>query len=181
MDDEIEAVEFINDQIKNSRAYVMNVDPSEVEIDSSPLKGSSVAHEFRYCALEFHYFWQKKITYFRRYYGKEGQVAVRDFPCFCNSCLCEDYNSCERSETVGPWIYHTLVSKGSRPQKNVRYRGGVQRAPNAKVPEEIIGSRLFEGMYQYEVQWVGEDAPTWHAADTLPFSELIDEYEAKRM
>lgn len=48
VDDENEAVEFIEREISNSHAVLMEVHADEVETDSTPLKGSSKAHEYRY-------------------------------------------------------------------------------------------------------------------------------------
>ena len=59
--------------------------------------------------------------------------------------------------------------------------------PSVKVGEEvyvveaILGSRIFEGVYQYEVSWEGEEETTWHNADTLSCYDLIDEFEINNM
>jgi hypothetical protein len=47
VDDEEEAATFINSNLKNSTAFLMNVDSGEMEQDCTPLSGSSRMHEFR--------------------------------------------------------------------------------------------------------------------------------------
>ena len=46
-----------------------------------------------------------------------------------------------------------------------------------KVALEIRGSRYYEGKYQYEVLWGGEEDTTWELADRLNCIELIEKYE----
>ena len=48
MDDEVEAAQYINDHVKNSTAFVMDVGPDEVEQDCTPLHGSNSLYEYRY-------------------------------------------------------------------------------------------------------------------------------------
>ncbi len=47
MDDEDEAVEFINSNINNANAFVMDVYTYENEQDCSAVPGSNSMHEFR--------------------------------------------------------------------------------------------------------------------------------------
>ena len=47
VDDEFEAVDFINQRVNNSKAFIMNVGPDEIEQDCSAILGSSSLYEFR--------------------------------------------------------------------------------------------------------------------------------------
>lgn len=47
VDDEHEAVEFINKHVKNSKAFIMEVSAEETEQDCTVLAGSNSKHEFR--------------------------------------------------------------------------------------------------------------------------------------
>lgn len=47
VDNEHEAVAFINKKVANSRAYFMNVHADDFEEDCSAVQGSSSMHEFR--------------------------------------------------------------------------------------------------------------------------------------
>ena len=47
VDDEVEAVDFINKHVKNSKAFVMQMRPDEEEQDSTAVKGSNSMHEMR--------------------------------------------------------------------------------------------------------------------------------------
>ena len=47
VDDEIEAVEYINTFVRNSEAFTMYVGDDEVEQDCFPIKGSNSLHMFR--------------------------------------------------------------------------------------------------------------------------------------
>lgn len=48
VDDEEEAVDFINNHVKNSTAFIMNVDEEDLEQDCSAVQNSNSMHEFRY-------------------------------------------------------------------------------------------------------------------------------------
>lgn len=53
VDDEEEAVQFINQNTNNSTAFLMHVAVDELEQDCSKLVGSSTLHEFRYFLFTF--------------------------------------------------------------------------------------------------------------------------------
>lgn len=48
IDDELEAVDFINQHIRNTTAFTMYVDADETEEDCTALHGSNSLHEMRY-------------------------------------------------------------------------------------------------------------------------------------
>ena len=58
-----------------------------------------------------------------------------------------------------------------------RYHHVENPAPEQKNALAILGSRYYEGRYQYEVRWEGEEDTTWEWADTLNCIELIENYE----
>ena len=74
MDDEHEAVEYINSYVKNSTAFVMDVGQDEVEQDCTPLNGSNSLYEYRYCTTRR----KSEMLTIRwcRFEGNEGEVMV---------------------------------------------------------------------------------------------------------
>jgi hypothetical protein len=48
------------------------------------------------------------------------------------------------------------------------------------VAKSILGNRIYEGRYQYEVEWEGYDDTTWHDADTLSCIDLMEQYEVNK-
>lgn len=55
--------------------------------------------------------------------------------------------------------------------------------PTSRIPQQpiaILGNRVYEGAYQYEVQWEGQDYTSWHDADSLDCIEMMEEYELQK-
>jgi len=47
VDDEMEAIEYINDHVENAVAFRMTISPDDNEQDCSPVRGTMKYHEFR--------------------------------------------------------------------------------------------------------------------------------------
>lgn len=48
MDDEVEAVQFVNEHIKNTTAFTMEIGDEEVEQDCTAVRGTNGFHEYWY-------------------------------------------------------------------------------------------------------------------------------------
>lgn len=97
--------------------------------------------------------------------------------------MAEDYGSCENQEYVGSFVYYKLRAKGKR-QPRSRYTAERERIVTDGSVEytvaEIKGSRMFEGIYQYEVCYEGYEGTYWKNADSLQCFDMMDEFELSR-
>lgn len=48
VDDEDEAAAFINDRVRNSTAFLIDIDPNDTEQDCTAVPGTTQFHEMRY-------------------------------------------------------------------------------------------------------------------------------------
>ena len=94
----------------------------------------------------------------------------------------EDYRSCENAEYVGKFTYYKLKCTGTRKPTKVRNAGGRAEGDTVTNGEDsftitaVVGSRILEGIPQYEVQSDNNET-FWCNADDLDCFDLIDEYE----
>lgn len=118
VDDEHEAVRFINKKVANSRAWFMNVDPDDVEENCSGVQGSNGMHEFR-CVYSLHCS-SSLITnlLFHSFFTGVGEVLVRPYLCFCANCLLGLFSKCSDAQYVGRFVRRTMKSKGTRSVKS---------------------------------------------------------------
>lgn len=107
--------------------------------------------------------------------GEAGEVESRLLPCCCPFCLSEDYTHCLNHTYVGSFSSQTLHALGLR-TTTARY-SKTSNSTAGYIPKAIVGSRIFRGKYQYEIQWEGYDDTTWNDADSLEFEDLVEEYE----
>lgn len=107
----------------------------------------------------------------------------RTYPCFCDFCFQEDFAHCNRSEYVGEFKAQYLRKKGLRtPTSRFNEDGRVEEDGEEFVVERVIGGRLYEDRYQYEVEWVGHPESTWIDADRLTScARLVEEYELDKV
>lgn len=174
IDTEDEAVVFINTHIAHARAFLVNIGDNEVEQDCTTLYGSSKFHEFRYFFL-LHIKWCTNLHY-SSFIGSAGHVLVRLFPCCCTHCLQENFSLCPNSNYTQRFAARTMKPLGVRTQ-NARFNS-VSTSQSTFIAKAIIGSRMLEGRYQYEIQWEDFEDTTWNDADQLDCIDLIEEYEA---
>lgn len=127
--------------------------------------------------------WSYSPTDFmHRYAGGEGEVLARRYPCFCDGCMNEDYASCTHAGKAGfDFKSYIMRKKGTRVPKS-RIGGGVARAVEVEEDnvEEVIGSREYKGVYQYEVVMKGQEQAVWMDADKLLCTDLIEEFEINK-
>lgn len=116
-----------------------------------------------------------------RFDGAEGELEVRSIPCFCASCLSDDFEECENQSYVGEFVYRKMKKLGTRipASRSADYEVEYGLEPPQAV-KEIIGSRIIGGRYQYELVMDGceDEEPLWHDADTLTCIDLIEAFEA---
>lgn len=107
-------------------------------------------------------------------------VLVRKYPCFCEYCLVTDFEACINSAYVGSFAQSILRKKNMR-EPTARYHDPTPYVPVQQVAVEILACRLFEGRYQYQIEWEGaSDLPTWHDADRLSCIELMENFEMRK-
>lgn len=187
VDDEVEAVDYINHYIRNTLAFTMYIGEDEEEEDCTAVRGSNSMHEFRYTRIYFCYYIGAPMylvfadcVCIYRFPGPEGTVMVRLKPCFCAYCIAQRFHRCKNTY-AGKFSTRTMNRKGNRRPK-ARYHdpSAMEEGEEEFVPEEIIADRIFEGKYQYLVRWEGYEDLTWHDADTLQCVDMIELYEIEK-
>lgn len=151
MDDENEAVVYINDNIENTTAFVMDMRENKMEQDCTPLNGSTKLFEYRYVLCTFVTKNISKVLY--RFAVGEGEVYARARPCTCLPCLEKDWSNCENLEYAGYFNLYRMQKLGMRLPK-ARYVASEVPLPEQYRVHEILGRRAFQGQLQYLVSWV---------------------------
>lgn len=85
-----------------------------------------------------------------------------------------DEDLCDNLQYVGPFHLRTMRALGTR-TPNARYNTEVTDE-HAAVPLAILGSRVFEGRIEYEVEFDGQDRTSWVNGDNLDCPDLLEEY-----
>jgi hypothetical protein len=109
-------------------------------------------------------------------------VSVRRYPCFCAACVQEDFSQCLNKEYAGSFSRRTMHKVGLRVPTS-RFNDALPSASTLAehyIAKSILGNRMYEGRYQYQIEWEGYDDTTWHDADKLPCIDLMEVYEINK-
>lgn len=161
VDNEEEAVDFINKNMRATVAFQMTMTMLDEEEDVTAIPGTNKLYEFRTTEVD-------------------GTLMVRDTPCVCKACLDENWQLCENDG----WCEAVMHFKGTR---NPNAKHLAQQLNNEDVTmidreddmeiNAILDRRFVNDTIEYLIEWKGFEQTSWVSAVDVEAAELIENWE----